>query len=379
MAQDREAQEALTATESRALHRTLRRWLLVVVVLVTGLATLVNWALVDREPEDPVRTWLQGLVEGRSRQLLSGTEEVRADPTLNVFSNRVYRGAAGRIDGWELLGTEVSGDRAEVRVRVHWDEPGGVRAEEHVYGVHRVHRTGPLNDHWALADPDAAVVGVHLPAPLDAISVNGDVVRIDARERVPDAEGPGGTWRFEALPGRYAVGLPGNSYYEVDPPLEPVELDFRRPRRTDVDLRLSPSPRMWEETDARIREWLGECMAAEELAPEGCPASVRRAPGGAVLEPRPSGTPTRGSTAVEDDAEIEDVAWRLLSRPALVLVQDPEDPLHWTADPYRPAVAELSYREDGERVVERVEFPVGASVRSTGGSAEISVGPEPAQ
>ena len=40
-------------------------------------------------------------------------------------------------------------------------------------------------------------------------------------------------------------------------------------------------------------------------------------------------------------------------------------PLHWTADPYRPAVARLSYEEGGRTVTERIEFPVRAGVRST--------------
>jgi hypothetical protein len=352
----------LTSEESRRLRRSLQRWLVVVVVLVAALTSVVNWVFVDREPQDPVETWLEGLQAGRSRQLLSRAEAVVADPALGVFSNRVYRGAAGRLGGHEVLAVDQQGTRAEVSARVWWDDPGGGRREEvHRYRVHQVRLTGPFNDQWELDSLDAAPLAVHLPAPLDELSVNGESVDLDAGDREPDPRGPGGTWRFEALPGEYAIGLPGDSYYEVADPLAPVTMAFRDPRPAAVELRPAPSPRMWQETEDRIRAWLEECMEAEELAPERCPSSRRS-----------TGTEPTGP-------EITDVEWRLLSRPALVLTADPGDPLRWNAGRHRPAVARLSYRENGERVVERVEFPVRATVRSTGGSAEISVGPPAAE
>jgi len=372
------------AERARALHRAELGWFVVVLVLVTVVSTTFNWAFVDRRPEDPVRSWLGGIQDGRSRQLLSYAEEVRADPTLGIFSNRVYRGAAGRISGHEILDVRPDGDLAEVRARVWWDDPGGGprREEVHGYAVHRVERTGPLNDRWELDSPDAAVVSVHLPATLDELSVNGESLRPAADRRVPDPEGPGGTWRFEALPGDYAIGLPGNSYYRVVEPPAPRTVAFRDPQPVSVALDIEPSPRLWEETDQRIQEWLRGCTGADDLAPEGCPASRRYTAAGEPLvpSPTPGEGPGEGPGASlppgREGAQITDVRWRLVSRPGLVLVQDEGDPLLWRADPWRPAVAELTYREDGERVVERIEFPLRASVRSTGRSAEFSVGTE---
>ncbi len=371
VSREREAGQALSAVDARGLRRTLLHWLTVVVVLVSVFSSAVNWVFVDREPQDPVRTWLDGLEGGRSRQLLSRTEAVVADPTLTIFSNRVYRNAAGRVAGHEILGTERSGSRAEVRVRVWWDGPGGARDREevHVYPVHQERRTGPFNDQWQLDSPDAAPLAVHLPAPLDELSVNGQSVRPDADERVPDPEGPGGTWRFEALPGDYAIGLPGDSYYVADPPLEPHTVAFREPQPATVALRIAPAPRMWQEVDERIEEWLAGCAEAAELVSEECPSSRRWAGPQAPLAPS-------AAASGEPGPAVTGVRWRLVSRPALVLVQDPADPLHWTADPYRPAVARLSYEEDGRTVTERIEFPVRAGVRSTGQSAQISVGLE---
>ena len=366
---EREAGEALSAVDARGLRRTLLHWLTVVVVLVTVFSSVVNWVFVDREPQDPVATWLGGLENGRSRQLLSRTEAVVADPTLNIFSNRVYRNAAGRIGGYEILGVDRRGSRAEIRARVWWDGPDGARDREevHVYGVHQVRRSGPFNDQWQLDSPDAAPFSIHLPAPLDELSVNGETVRPDPDDRVPDPEGPGGTWRFEALPGNYAIGLPGNSYYTADPPLEPHTVAFRDPAPASVALRIEPSPRMWQEVDDRIEEWLESCTDSDELSPEDCPSSRRWAAPQEPLEPSAAATGT-------PDPEITGVRWRLVSRPALVLVPDPADPLRWTADAHRPAEARLSYEEDGETVTERIEFPVRAAVRSTGQSADIEVG-----
>lgn len=363
------------AEEDHGLRRALLFWLAVVVVLVTGLSSAFNWFFVDRAPQDPVQTWLGGLEDGSSRQLLSRAEAVVAEPTLNIFANRIYRNAAGRISGHEVLGVDVRGDRATVRARVWWDDPDSgerVRQEVHTYGVHQVERSGPFNDQWELDSPDAAPVSIRLPAPLDELSVNGESIRPDPDERVPALSGPGGAWRFEALPGDYAIGLPGDSYYRVPEPLPPVTLALRDPRPVTVDLGIEPSPRMWQETDDRIEQWLRGCMAAEELAPEGCPGSRRHAPAEDSPDPGAGVPGSAGGT----DAEVTDVRWQLVSRPALVLAGSPEDPLRWVADPYRPAVARLSYRENGMPVTERVEFPVLATVRSTGQSAQISVGPE---
>ena len=276
VSREREAGEALSAVDARGLRRTLLHWLTVVVVLVTVFSSVVNWVFVDREPQDPVATWLGGLENGRSRQLLSRTEAVVADPTLNIFSNRVYRNAAGRIGGYEILGVDRRGSRAEIRARVWWDGPDGARDREevHVYGVHQVRRSGPFNDQWQLDSPDAAPFSIHLPAPLDELSVNGETVRPDPDDRVPDPEGPGGTWRFEALPGNYAIGLPGNSYYTADPPLEPHTVAFRDPAPASVALRIEPSPRMWQESTTGSRNgW----RAAP--TPTSCPPRTAPRPG----------------------------------------------------------------------------------------------------
>jgi hypothetical protein len=368
--------ELHTAEDTPGLRRALLFWLTAVVVLVTGLSSAFNWFFVDRAPQDPVRTWLGGLEAGSSRQLLSRAEAVVADPTLNIFANRVYRNAAGRISGHEVLDVDVRGDRAAVRVRVWWDDPDSgerVRQEVHTYRVHQVERSGPFNDQWELDSPDAAPLSIRLPATLDELSVNGESIRLDPDERVPAPSGPGGAWRFEALPGDYAIGLPGNSYYRVPEPLPPVTLAFRDPRPVTVDLDVEPSPRMWQETDERIEQWLRSCMSAEEPTPEGCPGSRRHTTEEEDSPDLDAGIP---DPAAETDAGITDVRWQLVSRPALVLVGSPEDPLRWVADPYRPAVARLSYLENGRPVSERIEFPVLATVRSTGQSAEISVGPE---
>ncbi|MFI7481238.1 hypothetical protein ACH9EU_02350 [Kocuria sp. M1R5S2] len=386
-----QAGQVPTGPETRALRRSLLAWLLVVVALVTAVTSALNWVLVDREPEDPVAVWLAGIEDGRSRQLLSRAEAVRTQPSLDVVPNRVYRNAAGRISGHEILEVRRSGTRAEVRALVWWDadERTGERREEvHTWGVHQVERSGPFNDTWELDSPDAAPLSIHLPATLDEISVNGESIRIDDDQRVPDPRGPGGTWRFEALPGDYSVGLPGNSYYRAAGPPVRLSLPFRHPRPADAALRLEPSPRMWRETEDRIGAWLEDCMDSDELVPERCPGSQRHVgePGGSTGTDGPSGSagtatqppgPAGTVTPAPEPSvpEITAVRWQLLSRPALVLVSSPGDPLRWNADPYRPAVAELSYREDGEPVTERVEFPVTASVRSTGQTARIEVGP----
>ena len=88
------------AERARALHRAELGWFVVVLVLVTVVSTTFNWAFVDRRPEDPVRSWLGGIQDGRSRQLLSYAEEVRADPARSIGGGHDTSRAGIRSGCW---------------------------------------------------------------------------------------------------------------------------------------------------------------------------------------------------------------------------------------------------------------------------------------
>ncbi|MBI6080774.1 hypothetical protein H8J90_14785, partial [Clostridium perfringens] len=70
---------------------------------------------------------------------------------------------------------------------------------------------------------------------------------------------------------------------------------------------------------------------------------------------------------------VTDVKWELEKRPALVLQPEDNDPLTFHAQRYRPAIAKVTFREDGRTKTERVEFGLDVTTRSTGNNITTDV------
>ncbi|KAA9394803.1 hypothetical protein FCK90_04515 [Kocuria coralli] len=372
---------------ARKLRRSLWLWLIVVVVVVTAVGTVVNLMTVDRDPQDPVENWLQSMVDGRSRQGLA-TFSTGGSGYMgsSALPNRAYRAAEGRIDRFEITGVQAAGTTAEITARVWWADgeipEGGVQGEEHTWTAVKERRTGPFNDHWVLSKHQPDVLSVRAPA-VSSIAINGVNQRLKPRDRAV-ADGNGGVWSWEAMPGRFTVDLPEGSHYVLAQPVEPVVVGLEDPAVHEVAIELEPSPALWEEVDDAIRDEVDDCMSKTSVAPEGCPSSQRWAegevpmaevpsgamvtPSAATATPTPAGSPTRG-------ASIEDVEWELVSRPSLWLIPDDDTAsrLDWKASEHNTAQARLTYLEDGRRIEELIDFPVHVDVTSDGNSADIEV------
>lgn len=375
---------------TRKLRRSLWTWLIVVVVVVTGIGTVVNLVMVDREPQDPVADWLQSMVSGQSRQGLASSSIGFGYAGASALPNRTYRAATGRIDRWEIVDVQTSGDTAEVTAQVWWPDgevpEGSTQGEEHTWSVVKERRTGPFNDHWVMHDHEAAELSVSAPG-VNSITINGVNQRLNPRDRTV-AQGSGGVWTWEAMPGQFEIGLPDDGDYVLATDLDPltVALNSRESEESSeshaVAIDLEPSPNLWTEVDEAIAERIEDCMSQTSVAPTDCPVSQRWADGnvpraeatatatltGATATPTALASPSLGAT-------IEDVEWELESRPALWLIPDDDtgSPLDWQASEHTTAQARLTYLEDGRRVEETIEFPVHVSVTSDGTHAEINI------
>lgn len=370
---------------TRKLRRSLWAWLAVVVVVVTVIGVVVNWTLVDRNPEDPVENWLDSMVDGRSRQGLATFSTGFGYSGADALPNRAYRAAQGRIERWEVTDVAVNGNTAEISAKVWWAEgqvpEGSTQGEEHTWKVAKEHRTGPFNDAWVMQDHEAATLSVRAPGVAE-IAINGETERLNPRDRAA-ADGTGGVWDWEAMPGRFTVDLPEDSDYVLSDPVQPVTVDLNDPGPHEVSVAVEPSPNLWEEVDGQIRAEIEECMGSNSVAPEGCPSSKRWAEGNvpdAQAPESPMATPSGGGKptpleAPKRGADIKDVEWELVSRPALWLVpdEDSDSPLDWKASEHRAAEAKLTYYEDGRRVEELIDFPVHVDVTSDGKAAETTV------
>lgn len=357
--------KALVANWHPPTWRSLRKPLLLilvgVVVLVLAWSTLVNYFLVSRDPSSAVDSYLGQLERGSARQVLAPLNITNNDPAIQILPNSVYRNSQDRPQSHEIVSVEQHGTQADVEVDVRM---GDGRTHRVTYTVDQLATTGFLNDRWQVRDVDDVTLKVQLPAAVDALSVNGQTVRPDDAALRAGDDSPSRTWQFEGLPGSYRVGFPHDSYYTASEYAE-LDIDIQNPQPDTAELEFKPSPRMWEDVDRAIGVVIRDCEGGLRLDLEKCP--VPSSWGGDATSAGESAPPE------ELPPGVTNVEWELETRPALVLQPDDEDPLVHHAQRYRPAVAKVTYREDGERKTERVEFGLDVSARSTGNNITTDV------
>ncbi|PZP31111.1 MAG: hypothetical protein DI613_09595 [Kocuria rhizophila] len=345
----------------RSLRKPLLLILAGVVIVVLLWSTVINFFLVSRDPQSPVEAYLGQLERGSARQVLAPLSIATSDPTVQILPNSVYRNSHDRPVGHEVVSVSEHGTQADVEVDVRM---GDGQTHRVTYTVDQLVSTGFLNDTWQLNDVDDVMVAVKLPAAVDALSVNGQTVRPDAAALRAADDTAARTWQFEGLPGSYNVAMPDDSYL-VASKHAVGGINISDPQALALELNFGPSPRMWETVDREIGVVLGDCESGRRLDLEECPAPSSWAKGAA------SGSETAQPDALPDG--VTDVKWELETRPALVLQPEDNDPLTFHAQRYRPAVAKVTFREDGRTKTERVEFGLDVTTRSTGNNITTDV------
>lgn len=345
----------------RSLRKPLLLILAGVVVVVLLWSTVINFFLVSRDPQSPVEAYLSQLERGSARQVLAPLSIANNDPTIQILPNSVYRNSHDRPVGHEVVSVSERGTQADVQVDVRM---GDGQTHRVTYTVDKLVSTGFLNDTWQLNDVDDVMVGVKLPAAVDALSVNGQTVRPDAAALRAADDGAARTWQFEGLPGSYDVAMPDDSYLLASTHAR-GSINISDPQTLPLELSFKPSPRMWEAVDREIGVVISDCENGRRLDLEKCPAPSSWAEGAA------SESETTQPDALPDG--VTDVKWELEKSPALVLQPEDNDPLTFHAQRYRPAIAKVTFREDGRSKTERVEFGLDVTTRSTGNNISTDV------
>lgn len=345
----------------RSLRKPLLLILAGVVVVVLLWSTVINYFLVSRDPQSPVDAYLSQLERGSARQVLAPLSIINSDPTVQVLPNSVYRNSHERPVGHEIISVSERGTQADVEVDVRM---GDGQTHRVTYTVDKLVSTGFLNDTWQLNDVDDVMVGVKLPAAVDALSVNGQTVRPDAAALRAADDTAARTWQFEGLPGSYDVAMPEDSYLLASKHAV-GGINISDPQALSLELDFGPSPRMWETVDREIGVVIKNCEGGRRLDLDACPAPSSWVEGAA----------STSETAQPDDLPdgVTDVKWELEKRPALVLQPEDNDPLTFHAQRYRPAVAKVTFREDGRTKTERVEFGLDVTAHSSGNDITTDV------
>ncbi len=255
-------------------RRRDRRLVLIGVGVVASLAVLaIGYRVVDSTffgPEKQAEAYLDAVVdadldkaqelapfdyepEGLAFAVSFGDEDTRTD----LFTREIYEATQERITGYEILSTDVSGDRAELEVRLE-----GLSGEPTAdLTLYRDGRSLGLFTDWVVGDAGLAQVGSSY-GETDSIGVNGIMVQTD-----PEAE----QW---LLPGTYDVDpYADNPFLQAD--VDPVVVE---PGAGYASIGVSSSAEPTEEFRAQLDDQVGayleECMASTELEPEGCPQST---------------------------------------------------------------------------------------------------------
>lgn len=356
--------------------RSLRLPLLLVLVFVavasTVWAALANYFLVSRDPEAPVGRYLGYLEGGSSRQVLAPLLIGGDRPLAQLLSNGVYRDAANRPQGHDFVGVQNHGEHAAVGVDIHLGDGSTVHRE---YTVEKVASWGPFNDSWRLVERDNAIVDVRLPAAVDAASVNGNKVRPNGSELFPtdpsDPGSPARTWQFEGLPGVYDIAMPEDSYLLASEHAS-AEISMSDPRSAAVELDFTASPHMWEGAERAVQDAVGQCERVLRFDAAQCPLPAQLG-GGPAASPSasPSASPTGAPTEVPPG--VSNIRWELQSRPSLLLAQDDDDPLAFHAVRFRPAVATVTWLQNGRQHSGTVGFGIDVTARTNGEDLDTDV------
>lgn len=363
---------------SRAEKIMVRRRLTIVAIflsiLAAVLAGITNYAMVDSTPRRAVDSYMSALQGGHYLRALG--RSVYRDDTAVLLKDSMYRAGEGRVENYEIKSLDEKENTATATV----DAVVSGAHKTVTLKLHKVVRTGIFNDLWELDTEPQITEHVTAPLALDSVLVNGKKLRLGEGTTVAD-NNAAAAWNIPLLPGDYQLALSENSYYTFASDDPQITVSLNDAHDANLNLKLRPSPRMWNETNDAINSWLETCTNSRSVAPRGCPVSSMFKDDGTPVAPTanasatstPSATPSADIYQVKH-AKVTDVKWELIQAPLLALEHSDGDFSTWTANDQAKATYRLTYTVDDTQYTETIPFTIDAEVHSTGDSAHISAG-----
>lgn len=359
----------LTRSEKILVRRRMGLIAIAVVALAALVASLGNYIFLAHSPREAADNYLSRLQSGN--YFMAVDASAYSNQSAVFLKNSMYRAAQGRVQEYSITSVDQQGDRAVAQAELTIE---GQKERVEIPLV-QDHRSGVFNDVWRLDYTSQVNQKISSTIDLDSVELNG--YQLKMRNTVTDGE-HAFHWDMPLLPGEYILDFPKDSYYAMAGGAKTISLGFRQTELAPVDIRVRPSARMWQETDAAIEAWVQTCESAHTLAPSGCPASqVYDSSGRPLDDSSAEATPSASVSSSPSAArprKIEDVKWELQDRPPLVLTQNENQPSLWEANQNDPAVFRLTYTVDGKPQSETVEAYIHANITSTGDTASISAG-----
>ncbi|HET7414930.1 MAG TPA: hypothetical protein VFI97_04465 [Arthrobacter sp.] len=249
-------------------RRKRRAWAIIgaiagaVVLLVAALiaVNVVNTSAYG--PDEEVSAYLDALESGDASTALAVAQPNVANAKRMLLTDKVFKAADHRIDGYTITDTDINGDTAVITADVRQD---GRRTEMQF----QAQKTGSSNvffDKWTLKQAPLGTLRVMAGWPVQSLKINGVPVELPE----PDA---GYVWQLPAFPGEYVVELDGKRKY-LTLGQETAMLAIDGQLTSTVELELKPSDALIREAKDAARTHLNQCLASTSLEPEDCPNQV---------------------------------------------------------------------------------------------------------
>lgn len=280
----------------------------VLVVAATVTVSVINAAAYG--PDKKVSAYLDALEAGDASAALELAEPNVANAQRVLLTDKVFKGAKKRIDGYTITDTEVQDDEAVISVDVRQDG----RQAEMEFQARKSGTNNVFFDEWTLQQPQLGGLQLTSQQPVESLKINGISVKM------PEKSSSASLWMLPAYPGEYVVELDGKSKY-LTLGQQTGTVTANAGDMPSIHLELAPSDEMAQEATNAAKAYLDKCLESTSLQPDNCP--------------------NEAYAFSFSDSGPRNVQWTLTDEPELEVSRDWQG--GWSVETMERGEAEVSY------------------------------------
>jgi hypothetical protein len=285
-----------------------------VVVLVVGAVITVNVIKGGNGPDKAVNSYLQALQNGEASKAMALSDPGLANDKRVLLTDEVYAKAGKRIDGFDIVSTTVSEDRATVVADLRQDG----RKQQTTFNL-RKSNPELLDDHWKMESAPLRSLTITSDTPVKSVLVNGQELNVG----LAGSSTGSSSVNLPALPGEYTVELPSSEKYLTAPKSTTLVDIGGAQAPTTATLKVAASDALKSEVMAQVDAHLAECVKSTDAQPANCPFN--------------NYSSARSS---------RNFHWTLTTKPTFSLSNDPYGSSPWRLRTQTPGKATVSYERD---------------------------------
>lgn len=332
--------EPMSSRTKRKLGLILGAAGLVVVLAVGGVIAL-NVIKGNNGPDKAVISYLQALQNGEASKAMALADPGLANNQRILLSDQVYAKAGKRIDGFDIVSTKVSDDKATVVADLHQD---GLKAQ----ATYTLRKSNPelLDDHWKMDSTPLQSVRMTSDTAVKKVVINGQELDVDL-----DGGSLGSTGlSYPALPGEYTVELPSSEKYLAAQKSTALVTIGAAQAPATASLKVDASDALKSEAMAQIDAYLAECVKSTEAEPANCPLNN-----------------------YASSRYSRNFHWTLTTKPTFTISRDPYGSSPWRITTRTPGKASVTYEKDNSYGFGTADWKPTTDTTSVSMSAKVNV------